>query len=81
MPMPKPRQPATLERMKTYIVRCIAGGFVIGGCLENAFGAPLTKREANAMARFENERSARRREQRLPGCFEYYVDSFERATP
>ena len=64
--------------MKIYIVRCVAGGCVIGGCLEDCFGNPLTKREANKLAKFENERSARRREQKLGGCFEYYVDSFER---
>jgi hypothetical protein len=60
---------------KRYIVRCVAGGCVIGGCLENAFGEPLTRREANKLASFENERSQRRREQKLGGCFDYYVDT------
>lgn len=66
--------------MKTYIVRVVACGSVIGGCLENSFGKPLTKREANALAKYENERSARRRAQKLPYAFDYYVDSFDKAT-
>lgn len=64
--------------MKVYIVRCLAGGYVIGGCLEDGFGKPLTKREASRIAKEENERSARRREQKLGGCFDYYVDEIER---
>lgn len=69
--------------MKTtrYIVRCLAGGCVIGGCLENNFGEPLTKREANQLAKFENERSAKRREQKLGGCFDYYVDEIKIQNP
>ena len=67
--------------MKTYIVRCLAGGCVIGGRLENDQGEPLTFREARKLAKAENERSAYRREHKLGGCFEFYVDSFEKATP
>ncbi len=65
--------------MKKYIVRCLAGGCVIGGCLEDVFGQPLTKRSAHKLANFENQRSARRREHKLGGCFDYYVDCFETA--
>jgi len=76
--MPTPlNKPVVRETAKmVFIVRCVAGGSVIGGCLENQYGEPLTKREANALAEFENERSARRREQKLPFAFDYYVDSF-----
>ena len=63
--------------MKTHIVRVLAGGCVIGGCLEDNFGNPLTARTARALAKSENERSARRREQKLAGCFDYYADSFD----
>jgi len=64
--------------MKTYIVRCCIGGCVIGGRLESDSGEPLTFRQARKLAKAENERSARRREQKLGGCFEFHVDSFER---
>lgn len=64
--------------MKTYIIRCMVGGCIIGGRLENDFGAPLTFREARKLAKAENERSARRSEQKLGGCFEFHVDSFEK---
>lgn len=64
-----------------YIVRAVACGCVIGGCLENGFGEPLTKREAHKLAEYENERSARRREQKLPGAYDYYVDSFIHSSP
>jgi hypothetical protein len=63
--------------MKTYIVRVLAGGCVIGGCLEDMFGKPLTAQSARKLALFENERTRRRREQKLGG-FEYVVDTFDR---
>ena len=63
--------------MKTYIVRAVAVGCVIGGCLEDCFGNPLTRRTANQLAKNENERSRLRREQKLPGAWNYYVDSFD----
>ena len=53
---------------ETVYWRAVACGCVIGGCLENSFGEPLTKREAHKLAEYENERSARRREQKLPGA-------------
>ncbi len=39
--------------MKTFIVRVVANGSVIGGCLENDKGQPLTRREANQLAKLE----------------------------
>jgi len=59
---------------RKWIVRCLAGGCVIGGCLEDEFGQPLTARKAKAMAKYENTRSERRREQKLGGCFDYYAE-------
>ena len=57
-----------------HIVRVVACGSVIGGCLEDKFGKPLTKRTANALAKQENERSERRRAAGHPAfCFDYYV--------
>ena len=64
--------------MKTWIVRCIAGGCVIGGRLEDDWGKPLTAKEAKRIARFENAASIRRRAAGIHGSnFEYYADSFK----
>jgi hypothetical protein len=59
-----------------HLVRCCAGGYALGSCMENAFGEPLTRREALKMARFENEHSERRRAQGLGCCFTYYAHQF-----
>lgn len=62
-----------MKEAKKWFVRCAAGGCVIGTCDEDNWGQPFTAKSAKAMADFENERSARRREQKLPGAFDYYV--------
>ena len=63
----------------TFSVRCFAGeGSMIGSVLENDFGRPLTKREATKLCNFENERSARRRAQKLPYAFDYCVHSWRK---
>lgn len=75
--------PLTLTQakpMQVHIIRCVAGGCVIGYRDENEFGEPLTKQDARRLAKAENERSERRRAQKLPGAFDYYVHSFERKT-
>ena len=46
---------------------------MMGSVLENNFGQPLTKREATCLCNFENERSHKRREQKLPYAFDYAV--------
>ncbi len=67
-----------LNSMKTFIVRVVANGSVIGGCLENEAGKPLTRRQANQLAKTENDRSAWRKAAGIHGFnFDYYVDSFE----
>lgn len=66
--------------MKVWIVRALAGGCVIGGCLEDLHGKPLTARTAENLAAFENERTRKRRAQRLCG-FDYVADSFEKGQP
>lgn len=59
---------------KIYSVRCYAGdGSMMGSILENNFNRPLTRREANALCTFENERSEKRRAQKLAGAFYYTV--------
>ena len=63
----------------TYSVRCYAGdGSMMGSILENCFGSPLTRSEANALCKFENERSARLRSQKLPYAFDYCVHSWNK---
>lgn len=61
-----------------WIVRAVACGSVIAGCLEDGFGKPLTKQSAESLAEFENERSERRRAQKLPGAWYYYAEPLER---
>ena len=63
-----------MNAQNKYAVRCYAGdGSIMGSILENDFGRPLTKREANRLCDFENERSRKRREQNLPYAFDYAV--------
>ena len=64
-----------------YSVRCFAGdGSMMGSILEDNFGKPLTKRTASNLANFENERSERRRSQKLSGAFSYAVCAWDRIT-
>ena len=66
---------------KVYSVRCFAGdGSMIGSILENDFNKPLTRREANALCNFENERSEKRKAQKLPGAFYYKVAGWIKET-
>jgi len=65
----------------TYSVRCYAAdGSMMGSILENNFGHPLTKREAKNLAKFENDRSAKRRAQNLPFCFDYCAHGWDADT-
>jgi hypothetical protein len=50
---------------------------MIGSILEDNFGLPLTKRKAKNLCEFENERSARRKAQGLPGAFQYGVHEWK----
>lgn len=64
---------------KVWIVRGYASdGSIVGGVLEDLFGKPLTAQAAHALAKRENERTAKRRAQNLPAPYTYAVDSFIR---
>jgi len=58
-----------------HFVRVLAGGCILGSMAEDGFGKPLTLQGARKIAAFENERSSRRRAQKLSDCFDYVVDS------
>lgn len=60
-----------------YIVRCCAGGCIVGSRMENDFGEPLTHSEADRIARDENRRSAANRERKQGPCFEFHVDKVQ----
>ncbi len=66
---------------QAWIVRCLAGGCIIGGRLENDEGLPLTRGQAKRIAKRENDRSAYRREHKLGGCFEFFAEPLRNFLP
>lgn len=57
-----------------YVIHCYGhDGSILGYRDEDDTGKPLTKREAEKIARRENELSALHRLYGQPGCFDYRV--------
>lgn len=65
-----------VAKVKTYVVRCYAGGSLLGSLMENPDGSPLQRVDARIRARQENEKAQRKAGGK--SCFEFIVDSFER---